>query len=511
MRRQRNKQNYTSLVFFCILFIAEAAYGIYLGFFKGVLLGDASSRTANAFYVFYCKPYRLTSMGLVWNPLPSLLQLPFVLLSKLWRPFVTKGIGAAIVTAFFAALSGKILIGTFKIMEVRPAQAYFLTLLYCLNPYVFFYGANGMSEIISITFIIQIICSLSIWMRKGGGSHLISIGVSFVGLFLTRYEAIPFAIVIAMGMLIQITLSKREKKYYQNQKKSEIFFYLEGSMWVTFFPLIYTVLIWILYNWAITGNPLYFMNSGYSIGAYADYYSDYGGAAGAFSYVWVRAWPFLMLFFTLMIIRIWAGTLLKPNTLIIVFSTLGLLAFQFYQIATRKSGGYVRYLCYAFMIAAAWMPYQISVLPEKKKKKTVILLATVLSVTFLYFAWAFNYSSLQREDTLLGIPAYSQEAADYINTNLKNSRILMDSYRTYYIIMNIDDVDNLVVSCSPDFEKCVQDPVGNNIDYVVVPQIGSYGNMDALNIAWPNLYWQGESWAQEVNSIGEFRIYKVLK
>ena len=86
----------------------------------------------------------------------------------------------------------------------------------------------------------------------------------------------------------------------------------------------------------------------------------------------------------------------------------------------------------------------------------------------------------------------------------------MDSYRTYYIIMNVDNVDNLVVSCSPDFQKALKDPVKNNIDYLVVPQIGSYGNMDALNINYPKLYWYGEKWCEEVTSIGEFKIYKVL-
>lgn len=498
-------------IVFAFLFIAETAYGVYLGYFKGVLLGDAVSRTANAFYVLFCKPYRFTSMGLVWNPLPSILQLPFVALAKLWRPFVTKGIGGAVVSAMFAAWEGKTLVRTFDLLKVDRFPSLLLTLLFCLNPYVFFYGANGMSEIIFVAFAVQIVCRLSLWMRKGGASHLIAVAVGFVGMFLTRYEAIPFAIAVALAMCIQILFSQRERKYFPASDRKEPFYYVEGSMWVTFFPLIYAVLVWIFYNWSITGNPLYFLNSGYSMSAYSDYYTSLGGLVGAVGYVWVRIWPFLIVFCGLIAVRIMAGMWLQSDSLIITVVTLGLSIFQFFMMAKGKSGGYVRYLCYPLMIAAAWIPYQLSVLKDGRRKAAAILMSVILVCNGFYFLWAFQYSSLMREDTLLMIPANSEQVADYINSNLKNDRVLMDSYRTYDIIMNVNNVDNLVVSCSPDFEKTVKDPVKNKIDYLVVPQIGSYGNMDALNIAYPNLYWHGEKWCREEASIGEYKIYKVLK
>ena len=99
--------------FALFLFVSELALGIYLGEHK-VLLGDAMSRTANAFYVYFSLPRRLTSMGLVWNPLPSLLQLPFVYLSQSNRWIVTKGFSMSFVTAMFAGASAKTLLGTFQ-------------------------------------------------------------------------------------------------------------------------------------------------------------------------------------------------------------------------------------------------------------------------------------------------------------------------------------------------------------------------------------------------------------
>ena len=70
---------------------------------------------------------------------------------------------------------------------------------------------------------------------------------------------------------------------------------------------------------------------------------------------------------------------------------------------------------------------------------------------------------------------------------------------------------DLIISCSPDFKSCLSDPIHNRVDYLVVPQIGSYGNMDALNIAWPDLYYGGEQWAEEVANIGEFKVFRVKR
>jgi hypothetical protein len=490
------------------IFTIELGLGIWLGKHK-ILLGDAMSRTANAFYVLFSRPYRLTSMGLVWNPLPSVLQLPFVWLSKWNRNIVTSGFSMSCVTAVFASWSVKALLGTFRKLHVNRMTSYIITFLYALNPYVLFYGANGMSENMMSAAGIQILCSLSLWMRKGGASHLIAMAFSFVIMFLVRYEAVPFAIFVAIGMAIHMLVSPREKKYY-SAHKLEPLWYIEGSFWITFLPIIYTVLVWILYNWSITGNPLYFMNSGYSMSAYSAYYSDYGGMAGAILFVFKRVWPFLIYGITLFVMKAIGGKLFKYDSIVIFLSCFGMTIFTFFMISAGKSGGYVRYLMYPMMFAMGFVPYVINAGKSQKKRMSYIFMGVqILMIGF--FAWAFKYSSLFREDILLGIPAHSEQLANYINDHLRNEYVLMDSYRTYYTIMNVDDVDHLIISCSPNFDECVSDPVGNHVDYIVVPQIGSYGNMDALNIAWPNLYYGGELWAQEVTDIGEFRVYKVKR
>lgn len=492
-----------------LVFCAEFAFGIYLNS-QGVILGDAMSRTANAFYVLYCRPYRLASMGLVWNPLPSVLQLPFVLLSKLWRPFVTSGISMSFVSAIFAGWIVKTLLNTFHQLGVSRTHANICTGLIVVNPYFVFYGANGMTELMMGAAMIQVICSFTLWMRKGTASHLMVMGFSFVIMFLIRYEAIPFAVFIALGMVLHIFFSKKEAKYFPNEKLEPLW-YTEGTMWVTFLPIIYTVLVWIFYNWSITGNALYFVNSGYSMSAYSAYYSDYGGLLSILSYIWERVWPFTIPVIGLLTVKLFSGKLRKYDTLTILLACFGLTLFTTVMIVLGKSGGYVRYLCYPLMAAIGFIPYVISTSGRDRHHMATAVIAISLVVSDIAFMWGFTSSSTFREDLTLNVPAHSVELAEFINARCRNTRVLMDSYRTYYAIMNVDDIDNLVISCSEDFDESVADPVKANISYVVVPQIGSYGNMDALNIAYPNLWRGGESWAEYVTDIGEFRIFKVKR
>ena len=492
---------------FWAVFLLELGFGVYLGF-HDVLLGDAVSRTANAYYVLNVRPYRLASMGLVWNPLPSLLQLPFVWLAKFWRPLVTQGVGAACISALFAGWGAAILIRTLLKMKITKAWALMLALLFVFNPYIFFYGANGMSEMISIAFTLLIMCSLTLWMVRGKSAELVRIGVGFVGLFLTRYESIPFAAAVGLAILLHIIASKREKRYIQGGR-GETWYYIEGTIVLTFLPMVYAILMWMLYNWVITGNPLYFLNSGYSMLAYSEYYADYGGPLQALAFLWARTWPFLILLAAVLLARLLAGRLLTMDTLIFCLTGLVLTVFQYGMLLNGSSAGYVRYMCYPLCIAAGWMPYELRPGKGRMRRGAALLIALALAVSGCFLGWALLHDEIYREDTLLMLPEGSRQMADYINSRLSGRRVLMDAYRSYYLFMLLDDPESVVISSSPDFYDCLLDPAAYGVEYILVPESGSYGDMDAVNIAFRQLYDQGAPWCQLEAEIGEFKLYKV--
>ena len=64
------------------------------------------------------------------------------------------------------------------------------------------------------------------------------------------------------------------------------------------------------------------------------------------------------------------------------------------------------------------------------------------AVCAVFFGWAFTRSSLFREDLLMNVPAYSEKLADFLDSHCNDGKILMDSYRGYYVIMNMDEPEN---------------------------------------------------------------------
>jgi hypothetical protein len=135
--------------------------------------------------------------------------------------------------------------------------------------------------------------------------------------------------------------------------------------------------------------------------------------------------------------------------------------------------------------------------------------AAALIALGLWFGWAFQNNEIIREDTVFLLPEGSVQMADYINARLPESRILMDAYRAYFVFMNLDNPDNVVISSSVDFYESLADPAAHGVAYIMAPESGSYGDMDAVNIAYRSLYYGGAPWCEEVASIGEFKLFRV--
>ncbi len=63
--------------------------------------GDATSRIANAYYTLYSRDPHLAAIGFVWNPLPSLMLLPFLPLKALIPALTQQSLLAVLVSAAF--------------------------------------------------------------------------------------------------------------------------------------------------------------------------------------------------------------------------------------------------------------------------------------------------------------------------------------------------------------------------------------------------------------------------
>src|SRR4051812_6055128 len=81
-----------------LLFIGYAslylAVGAWLVLVRHLIVGDAAARVGQAWYVIASRDPHLAAVGFVWNPLPSILEIPLVALRGLW-PALTQEMFAA--------------------------------------------------------------------------------------------------------------------------------------------------------------------------------------------------------------------------------------------------------------------------------------------------------------------------------------------------------------------------------------------------------------------------------
>lgn len=91
---------------FALPLVAYLIVGALLDFEYHSWIGDAVARMANAFYVLHSGDPHLAALGFVWNPLPSLVQLPILLFTSAWPALVHDMYSASIASA--AAMAGAV-------------------------------------------------------------------------------------------------------------------------------------------------------------------------------------------------------------------------------------------------------------------------------------------------------------------------------------------------------------------------------------------------------------------
>ncbi|OCN00285.1 hypothetical protein A7X67_09475 [Clostridium sp. W14A] len=513
-----------------ILFVLETAYGIYQAMILQTLPADSISRVANAYYVIAVKPPRLSSMGLIWNPLPSLLELPLVSVSFLWKPLVSRGIASCVITAMFSSLSAAVLLRTFFWFQVSGVYAMLFTLIYAFHPYIFYYGSNGMSESMFIFFIIYCICNLTLWFRFAKGNYIVRMAFGLAGGFLVRYEAIPFAIGLGLCVILNILFNSKEKAYwFTKDYKREKFYYLEATLTMLYTPAVYTGIIWILLCWIIEGNPFYFLNSNYSNQAQSENAVGVSTVPQLVQYVAFRAMPFLILFFAILLYRLIQRKIARYDVLCLICLVMSLLGFHTLMFWRGSSFGWLRFFCYSLPICSAWIPYECYALSNanvvkgehetypqqllrqaKKKNKNAFHLSVLLLVAFVISSFLLNQVMEGRAISDYEGSTHGKEyqIANYINEKIPEKRILTDVFTTYYVALNTDHFQNLIVSSSQNFKQCVADPIGNEVDYILVPDPKLAEN-DAINRQYPDIYNHGADWCTESKDFGDYKLFQV--
>ncbi len=523
MKNIAKRTSNISWILFILVFGSEASAGYYVNHVRQLISGDAISRVANAFYVIYTMPPHLASIGMVWTPLPSLLELPLMLLWPLYRPIASSALAGVIITSLFAALTSVLLFRSLAAYKHSIPFSVFFVLLYSFNPYIFLYGLNGMSEIIFCFMIIWSMLNLIKWMEDKRTFYAIRIAIALALAFLSRYEAVAYTAGIAACVVV-ILLSSKEFDLLEGRRKlRDTYFRIESSLVLFMMPVAFSVIGWFAYNYLITGNALYFLNSTYSnLGQSGTILNDkalaaiYRHPAGVLSYILGKASYFLIPTLLILFKRIVTGKVFKKDFLVFVIILVSTLILQFFLLLTGKSAAWLRYYMYPLPVAAAWLPYELRDAKNAFWKYGGIFLAFAASGVLTFYVLVNpvkapdQFNVFGNNQGNLSLQTQNQIAA-YINRNLPDAAILMDTFTTFSVVLGSEHPQNFIVSSSLIFNDAIRHPKENGIEYILIPNPGDpLGSLDSINLYYPGLYENGSSFCVLQKTFKNFKLYKIV-
>lgn len=510
-----------------LVFVLECVAGVYYNIYVGYYHSDGISRVANAFYVLFSRNPHLGAIGFVWNPLPSMVDLFFLLVYP-WIPeMATKGIAGLLMSALFASLTVSVLTHTFIRRGLSRWYAIIFPLLLSLNPMIFLTGFDGLSDAPFNFFTILCTVSFLNWIDTQGLRDLAISSFALAAAFWCRYEAVPFGFsIIVSGIIVTMLISKTtipENEGNIHYKWSRT----EGTLAVIITPLLYSVILWLLLNAIIMHNPLNFLNGDYTNTAQiqghlsSSIYSEMlnnpiKATLFAFEKVLVFSAPFL----SILILRLIDRRFFRWDTIILFGMLISIPMLQIIMLIKGTSLGWLRYFLYVLPVSVAWFPYELSKM--KIKWHSVILLIGML-LNFGILSYAINQPAIAPdENTFLqnsfgkhNQTYYDQkqdtEIAQFLDKNYPSSNILVDSFSAYLIIIDSKFPNRFFITSDYDFKNAISNPVAYKVGYILVPKPGSASVISAINDAYPNLYYHGSSWSKLVKEFGtRWRLYKII-
>ncbi|MGG4396205.1 hypothetical protein ABEX25_18040 [Paenibacillus thiaminolyticus] len=525
--QQRTSPHVYWLVF-AVVFVTEWIAGYYVSHHIGYVHTDAMSRVANAFYVLYSGDPHLGAIGFVWNPLPSLVEIAFLAFYPLFPALASSGLAGVFMSSLFAGCTAALLVQAGDSHGLSRWISVAISLLFAFNPFMFLFGMNGLSDAPFIFFTMYSVVHLTYWFKDRNVGSLLKLSLALAMAFWTRYEAVPFGIGLGLTVILALLFRADKKPEAGTTGFRNKYQQIESIMTLVWSPIVYSGLLWILLNYLIMGNPFYFLNSEYSnVEQSAMLASDQ-------QFMHLIGHPFNSLLFVLKKMAYFSIPLVGVVLLRIInrrahlWELAGLAAIVFSIVALQylllvkgTSFGWFRYFMYVFPITVAWIPFELSKVKKSLWNSGIAVASLVLSAVVLTWAW-FNPDIAPDENKMLhaqehaNLQEVDREVARYLDSELRQDKILMDSYSAFYIILNSEKPSRYIITSDFNFRDALADPQGQGVDYILSPMPNISSALSADNRLYPDFYEKGAEWCELHKEFGDengglWRLYKVKK
>lgn len=498
------------------------ALGIWLMLGLGFYEGDALSRTANAMYVVKGRDPHVAAIGFVWNPLPSIVQIPLVMLLD---PFGLVYLAAPIHTALFGIATLVVLDRLLRLLEVGTVRRRLLLLGYGLHPLIVFYGANGMSESPLLFFMIAATYQFLRWTRGGGTLALILFALFSASTFLVRYEGLGFA----AGGVVALTFAFFVGRDLEPDR-------LEAILLTYLVPVSYVAALWVFFNAVFVGDPLYFYRSSYgNLAQTAGFRTGLqtylslviGNVVSSLSYAGLRWLIVMPLVAPVALMAFYRGILRREHVTFGVLAMAATLpAFHAYLVFSGTSFGWLRFFLYSVPFAIVMLPLVLRPLLAYRRTHAA---AWSLAVLLVFAGWpaglyAMAQPDLGREEWEITRHLIQPEAvqvppsfrfttekviAQHVDALPGRPVVLMDSAYAFGVNVFARDHARYAITSDRDFRELLARPDAGTVTHILVPNPRS---VEAVGQGIPGIWQNGREYAEldvDFGGLNGWRLYRV--
>lgn len=473
---------------------------------------DAMARTLNAWMVFFSTEPKLSNMGFVWLPLPTLLQLPLILIP----PLRAYGLAGNLLTALIGAGAATILYALLRHHRFRLWERILWLGAWVVNPMIWLYSSNAMSEIIAIFCLLLGWYHWDRWVDTEETFNLVGISLAMAMWFLTRYESLLFA----GALLVLMVLHLWRKRASESQLWASVLLY--GV------PIAGTVILWLLVNWAIMGHPLYFAIGPYSPGTEAPLLvaedpalvplrSDWRAVVQNIAVQSWRLFPAVGIGAAFLIgVAVWRRSWALAGYL---FFPLAFVASAIYNDLFGFPLLSLRYFILVIPLGVLlWVEGVRSLKPRNLWAIFLAVIAMAGSIPFTAQAMLASQKGIEENyamSAFLGKPvpdlwANDRLMARYILEHAGYREVLADPRGESNVIFFTGRLDLFVLPADSDFKRILQAPYGQ-VRYILAIEKNPEHSLDQISETYPDLAYQDDvGWARLVFRAYPFRLYEVL-
>lgn len=514
-----SEANIVTAVFLALYVTAATVMVFHFDF----IMEDALARVSNAEYVLFSRQPKLSAVGFVWTPLPSLSYLPFLWLKTLWPDLVTRGYLANLGSAVAMAASVRVLGGILVDLRVRRPARLALIVVFGLQPLIVFYAMNGMTEALLIVFVLLATRRLLRWLEHRDPQHLVAAGLALALGYLARYEVA--AVGVAAVVFVFGASWWRSSLVGRGRRHVAV-----ADAALVGLPVFTAFVLWAAASWIIVGHPFEQFSSQYGNSALI---ANAGGAGpgAALTFVptqWLIVAPLLLPAAAGVLIRSVRQRDLRPLVPLFLLGAVPL--FEAVAYLSGSLFGFLRYqialiplfaLLVGFLLAPRFQsePSTAPAGPTRRRGPRRLLLdprvravarrpqrarpassgplvvaagAATAAVLMLSSSISTGWVSLTKPSLasqeyallrpmmsdLVGRPVPTMlssawvadrlVARDVDAMHLPVGSVLLDSASGFAVIAASRQPQHFVVTSDTDFHGAVTDPIGHHIQYMLI-------------------------------------------